>query len=161
MNSKMTPERARELRDEVKKGHARCHPQPFRPQPGTQKTRELRFCPREPGQAERALKLLEGLPDLGANPGRRANALCVCYDLREYTLQGLEHALIRQGFRLESGVFWRLQRAMLHFSEETQLRNMRMPERLLKKSHEVYSRAWDHHLHGDHDDTPADLRQER
>jgi hypothetical protein len=52
-------------------------------------------------------------------------------------------------------------RMMIAYAEETQLRNMRMPERLIKKSHEVYSRAWDHHLHGDHDDTPPDMRQDR
>jgi len=49
----------------------------------------------------------------------------------------------------------------VYFCEETQMRNMRVPERLIKKSHLVYSKAWEHHPHGDRDDTPAELRQDR
>ncbi|MBK6639418.1 MAG: hypothetical protein IPG34_18360 [Rhodocyclaceae bacterium] len=93
--------------------------------------------------------------------GPKPNSLSVMYDLRNYTLQGLERALIQQGFTLSDTLYLRLRRAVLYYSEETQLRNMRMPERLLKKSHEIYSRAWDKHPHGDHDDTPPDLRQDR
>ncbi len=171
----MSPEKARELRDEVRKGHPRCHPETLEklaPQPGTQKQREIRFVDNDaPGkgqgqgaaeQAARARVLLTGLEELTVAPGKHgAHTLTVCYDVRNYTLQGLEHALIRQGFALESGWYWRLTRAVLYFSEETQLRNMRSPERLLKKSHEVFSRAWDKHPHGDHDETPPELRQEK
>jgi len=35
---------------------------------------------------------------------------------------------------------------------------MRCPQRLIKQSHEVYVKAWGAHLHGDHDDTPQELR---
>ena len=33
-------------------------------------------------------------------------------------------------------------------------------ERLIKQSNEVYIQAWDHHVHGDHDDTPLELREQ-
>lgn len=161
MTGKMTPEKARELRDEVKKGHARHHPQAFAPDPGTLKQRELRFTARPAGQVARAGTLLQGLAGLEVASGPAAQSLSVRYDVRTYTLQGLERALIQQGFELDNSLLLRLKRTFQYYSEETQLRNMRSPERLLKKSHEIFSRAWDHHPHGDHDDTPPDLRQDR
>jgi hypothetical protein len=51
-------------------------------------------------------------------------------------------------------MYSKLMRTVVYFCEETQMRNMRVPERLIKKSHEVYSKAWEHHPHGDHDETP-------
>jgi hypothetical protein len=75
-------------------------------------------------------------------------------------LQSLETALIRQGFHLDNSIVHQLARAVIYFCEDTQLRNLRQPERLLKKSNEIYSRAWDQHPHGDHDDTPPELRRE-
>jgi hypothetical protein len=50
---------------------------------------------------------------------------------------------------------------VLYFCEDTQMRNLRQPERLIKKSNEIYVKAWQHHPHGDHDDTPAELRDYR
>jgi hypothetical protein len=85
----------------------------------------------------------------------------VVEETAKYTLAGLEKALVTQGFQLSGRLTHRVQRALIHFWEETQLRNMRMPERLLKKSNEVYVKAWEQHPHGDHDDTPTDLREER
>lgn len=161
MTGRMTPEKARELRDEVKKGHPRHHPQPFAPDPGTLKRRELCFAARPHDQVARAGRLLQGLEGLEVASGPTPRRLSICYDVRNYTLQGLERALIQQGFELEGGLFFRLKRTLQYYAEETQLRNMRGPERLLKKSHEIFSRAWDHHPHGDHDDTPPDLRQNR
>ena len=38
---------------------------------------------------------------------------------------------------------------------------MRMPQRLIKKSNEIYVKAWEHHAHGDHDDTPLELREDK
>ena len=70
-------------------------------------------------------------------------------------------ALVRQGFHLDNSMYSKLMRTVVYFCEETQMRNMRVPERLIKKSHEVYSKAWEHHPHGDHDETPPELRQER
>jgi hypothetical protein len=50
-------------------------------------------------------------------------------------------------------------RALIVFSEETELDNLQQPERLIKKSNEVYIKAYEHHPHGDHDDTPPDVRE--
>lgn len=155
---KMTPEKARALRDEAR-GHARLPM--FDPHPGSGKHREIHFDHARPEQLEQARLMLSDLPGLSVEPGHAAHALSVTYDITEYTLQGLETALIRQGFHLDNSIVHQLGRAVIYFCEDTQLRNLRQPERLIKKSHEVYSKVWEHHPHGDHDDTPVDLRDER
>ena len=157
MNGKMTPEKARELRD----GHVRCKPAPFSPQPGTLKHRELHFDAVRPGQVEEVRRLLSGLGGMEIADGRTPHSLSIWYELGDYNFKGLEAALTRQGFHLDNGLYFKLLRALVYYCEETQLRNMRVPERLIKKSHEVYSKAWDHHLHGDHDETPPELRLDR
>ncbi|MCK9284950.1 MAG: hypothetical protein M0P39_11780 [Rhodocyclaceae bacterium] len=155
---KMSVEKARQLRD-LERGLDRSGLQD--PHPGEMKQREIRFDHARPEQVEEARLLLAGLEGLSVDPGHHHDALTVHYDIREYTLQGLETALIRQGFHLDNSLVTQLSRAIVYFCEDTQLRNMRQPERLIKKSNEIYSKAWDQHLHGDHDDTPADLREER
>ncbi len=155
---RMTVEKARHLRDAIR---GRDHAHLEDPHPGELKQREIRFDHARPEQVEDARLLLSGLKGLDVDLGHHDYSLTVYYDIREYTLQGLETGLVRQGFHLDHSVVVQLSRAIVYFCEETQLRNMRQPERLIKKSNEIYSKAWDHHLHGDHDDTPADLREER
>ncbi len=152
----MNPEKARELRD----GKSRQRASPFSPQPGTRKHRELRFNPQHPEEVAEAHKLLAGLDGMDIEAGLTAHSLSIWYDVNDYTLEGLEAALKRQGFHLDNGVFNKISSALAHFCEETQLRNMHGPQRLLKKSHDIYSKAWDQHAHGDHDETPPDLRKD-
>lgn len=154
----MDVQSARHLRDK-ERGLKRPHT--LAPQPGTRKHRELRFSPLHPGQVEQAFVLLAGLDGLAVAPGTAGNGISVWYEITDYTMRGLEAALIDQGFHLENSIKCKLVRALVYFVEDTQLRNMRQPERLLKKSHEVYSKAWDNHPHGDRDDTPRELRQDK
>ena len=93
--------------------------------------------------------------------GELADRLLVQYDLYDHTLHGIESMLIRAGYALHNSPFHRLLRALTHFAEETEVRNLHGPQRLIKKQQDIYSKAWDHHPHGDHDDTPADLRAEK
>lgn len=154
----MNPERARKLRDEVR--HRSHRHQGLARQFGSDKRRLLRFDERRPDQAEQVRQLLEGMEGLKV-ASLDGNSLRIEYDLTEYTLEGLEKALASQGFQLQGALLHRMRRALIYFWEETQLRNMRVPQRLIKKSNEVYVKAWEQHPHGDHDDTPADLREER
>lgn len=151
----MNPERARQLRDETR-GIARPHPLAW--QLGTKKQREIRFCRLKLAQVQEAHALLATLPRLEVAPGSQPNTLWVTYEITDYTLEGLERLLEDKGFHLENTLFAKLLRALVYFSEETQRRNLAQPERLIKQSHEVYSKAWEHHPHGDHDDTPPELR---
>jgi hypothetical protein len=153
----MDVERARLLRDKERGLH---RPHPLIPQSGTRKHRELRFNKLRDWQVAQAMELLAKLDCLDVAPGTLPNSVSVWYEITDYTMEGLETALINQGFHLENTLYCKLIRAIVYYSESTQLRNMRQPERLLKKSHEVYSKAWDHHPHGDHDDTPPELRRD-
>lgn len=127
------------------------------PRPGSAKERVIRFA--RAGQVEQASLLLAGLEGLKVGPA--ANGLTVHYDIADYTLEGIEKALVSQGFKLETSLYSKIRRTLVYFCEETELRNMRMPERLIKKSNEIYVKAWEHHPHGDHDDTPLELREDK
>ncbi|MBL8484524.1 MAG: hypothetical protein JNJ60_20180 [Rhodocyclaceae bacterium] len=129
------------------------------PQPGVSKHRELRFNPTPPGQIERARRLLEMLEGFTVAAGANPHSLLIAYDVTHYTFQGVERALQDQGFHLDNSLYMKFLRALVYFCESTQLRNLRQPERLIKNSHQVYVQAWEQHRHGDHDDTPPELRE--
>lgn len=132
---------------------------PFARQPGTTKHRELRFSKFPPDQAVKAFALLSGMEGLDVEASTRQHTILVRYDVTDYTFQGLESALEDQGFHLDNTLYSKILRAIVYYCEDTQLCNLRSPERLLKNSNEVYVKAWDHHLHGDHDETPPELRE--
>jgi hypothetical protein len=155
---RLNPEQARLIRDK-ERGLSRPHP--LLPQTGTRKHREIRFSKLPPGQIERAQSMLALLSGIEVAAGLLPTTISVWYEVEDHTMQGLEAALRQEGFHLENTLIAKLIRALVYYSEETQLRNMHGPQRLLKKSHEVYSKAWDHHPHGDHDDTPPELRVDR
>ncbi|SMB24008.1 conserved protein of unknown function [Sterolibacterium denitrificans] len=154
----MNPEQARKLRDAVR--HRSHRDQGLVHQYDSAKTRLLRFDALLAEQTEQVRQLLDGIDGLEVVTVA-PNCLRVSYNLTEYTLKGLEKALISQGFRFQGSRYRKLERALIHFWEETQLRNMRVPQRLIKKSNEVYVKAWEQHPHGDRDDTPVELREER
>ena len=151
---KMSPERARALRDAGRERRAA-----FVPQPGTRKHREIRFSALRPGQVEQARAMLGIISGLEVESGLLPTSLSIWYEITEHSLQGLETALTDKGFHLDNSLYAKLVRAIVYFCEDTQLRNLRQPERLIKKSNEVYVKAWEHHPHGDHDDTPPELRE--
>jgi len=153
----MNPERARHLRDQERGMH---RPHPLAPQAGTRKHREIRFCKLKQTQlVADALALLATLPRLEVAPGTLPNGVSVWYEISDHCMEGLEKLLEDRGFHLENTLYCKLIRALVYFTEETQRRNMVQPERLIKKSHEVYSQAWEHHPHGDKDETPPELRE--
>ena len=131
------------------------------PAPGTGivKERDIRFKTMPPGQVERAWEALRVLKDLHVE--RTDDPLClhVRYSVLDYSLETLEDAMRDAGYALDNALYTKLVRALVYFCEETQRHNLVSPERLIKQSHEVYIQAWDHQVHGDHDDTPLDLRE--
>lgn len=131
------------------------------PAPGTGivKQRELRFKTLPPGQVERAWRALRMLKDLQVERGARETGLIVRYSVLDYTLEALEDGLRNAGFVLDNTLYMKLVRALVYFSEETQRHNLMSPERLIKQSNKVYIQAWAHQVHGDHDDTPLELRE--
>ncbi|MBD5802054.1 hypothetical protein AZOA_14800 [Azoarcus sp. Aa7] len=127
---------------------------------GLFKEREIRFSEYPPRQAEQALRSLRLLKGLHAAPhGERLHSIIVSYSVLELSLEVLEDALRDAGFHLDNSLYVKLTRAVVYFCEETQRHNVESPERLLKKSNEVYVKVYEHHLHGDHDDTPPEFRE--
>lgn len=152
----MNPERARLLRDQERGLH---RPHALAPQAGTRKHREIRLCKLKHWQIPDAFALLSSLPGLEVAPGDQPNGISVWYEVTDHCMEALEKLLTDRGFHLDSTLYCKLVRALVYFAEETQRRNLGQPERLIKKSHDVYSKAWDNHPHGDHDETPAELRE--
>ena len=119
------------------------------------KTRELAFNLTPPGQAERALRLLEGLEGLSVSP-LAERVLQVRYHLCEYTLEGLESALTAQGFHLDGSVLWRIKRALAYYCEGVQRRNVAANPPDIKS--QAFIQTYEQHLHGDRDETPEEWR---
>jgi hypothetical protein len=130
-------------------------------QTGNRKEREIRFAKLPPGQLERAMGYLASLPNLEVAPVSGRHALHVAYELAEYSLEELENALRNGGFHLGNNLYSKITRALIYYCEETQLHTMESPQRLIKKSNEAYVQAWTHHPHGDHDETPMELRHDK
>ncbi len=128
----------------------------------TMKHRLLVFSADPPGQAERALELLKGLDNFAVEHGEQPDTLYVSYNLRDYSFAGLERALHKEGFRLDDSALSELRRKLIHYSEEVEYHNLNTPTPGdLAKSHEreIFARVYEHHLHGDHDDTPSEWRE--
>ncbi len=136
----------------------RNHEHPV-PGTGVHKEREIRFAAMPPGQTARALAALRMLKGLIVSEADRPQALVVRYSVLDYSLEAIEDALRDAGFHLDNTLYSKLVRALVYFCEETQRHNLESPERLIKKSNEVYIKVYDQHPHGDHDDTPVELRE--
>jgi len=142
---------ARDLAGRPRAAHPRLEP----------KRREVRCSKLPDGQADRAHRWLGEWNRLESARGPHPRGVSVRYLLTDYTLEGIEERLQARGFHLDNTLYSKLVRALVAFSEQTQLRNLQTPERLLKQSNEVYVQAWEHHPHGDRDEMPPELREYR
>ncbi len=128
----------------------------------TDKQRELLFSDDPPGQTERAYELLSGLEGLKVERGSQPNSLLVSYSLVDYSLDGLEQALLKEGFHFDDGVFQQIGKKLIHYCEDVQYHNLNTPEHKTKsREREIFVKVYDHHPHGDHDDTPQELRENK
>lgn len=120
------------------------------------KTREIFFHAPPEGQAEKAHRLLHELDGIVAHVSR-PNVLCVRYSVRDFTLEGLESALAAQGFHLDNSILTKIKRALARFCENVQRENLaaNVPD---AKSQKVFVKVYEHHMHGDRDETPEEWR---
>jgi len=125
---------------------------------GQQGRCELRLA--EPSEEifEKALSLLSEQAGLCATC-TASGCLRLEYQLSCCSLRSIEELLEQHEIALEDSVVARMKRSLTHFREDTQIRNAVSPQRLIKQSNQVYVRAYEHHSHGDHDDTPTELRE--
>ena len=122
-----------------------------------EKTREIVFHSMPAGQAEHALKLLDGLDGLKVALGADRNRVLVHYHICEYTLESLETAIASQGFHLDNRLLSKLKRALAYFCESVQRSNVEANEPDIKSQH-AFIKVYERHLHGDCDETPEEWR---
>ncbi|MCE1244705.1 hypothetical protein [Oryzomicrobium sp.] len=127
--------------------------------PDLTKKREILFAKFPPGQVPEAADHLARQPNLSATPLLPQRSVAVRYQLTDHTLKGLEADLTDRGFHLDNTLYSKLVRALVYYVEDTQLHNLGVPEKRLKRAHEAYVHAWEQHPHGDHDDTPPEWRE--
>ena len=124
------------------------------------KNREILFARFPPGQVPEATYDLRRIEDVDVQPKFEKRAVGVSYDVSVHTLRELDEHLIDRGYHLDNTLMSKLTRALVYYVEDTQLHNMGAPEKRLKRSsQEAYVKAWEHHPHGDHDDTPPEWRE--
>lgn len=128
--------------------------------PDLKKRRDILFAKFPPGQVPEAADDLRHLDEVEVEPKYERRAVGVAYELTQHTLQELEDQLVDKGYHLDNTLMSKLVRAFVHYVEETQLHNLDAPEKRLKRtSQQAYIQAWEHHPHGDHDDTPPEWRE--
>lgn len=124
------------------------------------KKREILFSKFPPGQVPEAADDLQRLEDVEVRAKFEDRTLGVAYDLQQHTLRELDEHLVDKGYHLDNTLFTKLTRALIYYIEDTQLHNIDAPETRLKRApQEAYVKAWEHHPHGDHDDTPPEWRE--
>jgi len=124
-----------------------------------EKQREIVFSAEPAGQLCRAYKLLSGLPECKIEYGEAPNTLRVTYNLRDYTLSGLEDGMTKEGFQLDHSPLYSIGRKVIYYCEDTACHNLEIPVQSTKEfQREVFVKAYDHEPHGDHDDTPPEFR---
>jgi len=121
---------------------------------------DLYFADEPAGQIDRAYGLLGGLDKLRVEKGSEPNKLRISYSLRDYALEGLESALKNAGFCFKENLLDKLGKQLIFYCEDVQYHNLNTPEHLTKaNTPEVFAKLYENHPHGDHDDTPKELRE--
>ena len=91
------------------------------------KQRDIVFDAESSDQIKRAYLLLSGLPDCKVEYGDVSNSLRVAYNLRNYTLEGLENGLIKEGFKLDHSPLHNIGRKVIYYCEDTICHNLDIP----------------------------------
>ena len=121
---------------------------------------DLFFAEEPAGQLERAFSLLSGLEKMRVEKSAEPNRLHISYSLREYSLEGLESALKKAGFCFKENLLNKLSKQVIFYCEDVQYHNLNTPEHLTKSNTPVvFAKLYENHPHGDHDDTPKELRE--
>ncbi len=121
------------------------------------KKREIHFSPLPCGQAARAMESLAEMEGVEVELSGQ-DMVSVSYRLPRHRLETLEEALVDQGFHLDNSLLQKIVRALVHYVEEVQCQNLHEPARM-QKNMEIFVKVYEHHPHGDHDETPEEWRE--
>lgn len=124
--------------------------------------RDIVFHPFPPEQTVQAARFLNSMAGVEAQVFLAENRLVVSYDMRDYSLRELETRLSDAGFHIENTLLHKIKRALIYYCEEIEQYNRSMPVKNTKANNTapIYVKIYDEHLHGDHDDTPEELRRD-
>jgi hypothetical protein len=121
-----------------------------------QKERLLEFADDPADQVDRAYSLLSELNKFHVEKNHSGKALLIKYSVENYSLEGLERALINEGFSFRYSLLGRMKQTLIHYCEDVQYHNLKSAEpRTKNNSQEVFVKAYEQHQHGDHDNTRA------
>ncbi|MFC3534059.1 hypothetical protein ACFOLG_17980 [Vogesella facilis] len=124
----------------------------------TRKCRTLHLADTQ--QVERAAVFLRQQFGLQVLALPQLSRLVLHYELPQHSLAQLLPALAAAGFRLADSWWQRAYCRLIGYSEAVQLDNLECPDGAAR-TRELYCRLYQQHPHGDHDDTPDELRLER
>ena len=125
-----------------------------------EKERLLVFSEEPANQLFPAYMLLIGLDNFQVEMGPLPRSLLIRYSVQHYSLEALEKALTREGFRLKTSLIGKIKKHLIHYCEDVQYHNLKTPEpRTKNNSQEIFVKIYDNHPHGNHDDTPKELRE--
>ena len=123
---------------------------------------DLFFAADPAGQIELAYTLLSGMDNMRVEKGSAPNSLRISYSLLDYSLEGLEAALKKAGFCFKENLLNKLSKQIIYYSEDVQYHNLNTPAHLTKgNAPVVFAKLYENHPHGDHDDTPKELRENK
>ncbi|STQ89109.1 hypothetical protein [Iodobacter fluviatilis] len=118
----------------------------------------IQLYPLPPDQALHAVLFLNSLEGVIAHDSDHKHCISVLYHLPQYRLLWLENQLKQAGFHLDESILSKIKRALVHYCEDIACSNLEIPEHNVK-SRDVYVKVWEKHPHGDHDETPEELRR--
>ena len=125
-----------------------------------EKRRELLFAAEPADQVSRALTILNGLPGLKSIRSDKPCTLEISYNLRDYTLAGLEHALEQEGFKLDHSFLHQMGRNIIYYCEDTGRHNMEIRSHVTKKNEkDVFVEVSGQHTHNENAGIPPELRE--
>ncbi|TCP15558.1 hypothetical protein EV683_10185 [Crenobacter luteus] len=111
--------------------------------------------------AAAAAALLNSLPGVAASPEADGQRLRLRYRLPEHTLGELLGQLEAAGFRPDDSLLQQARLTLAAYREDVQLHNLETPP-VETKPRDAYSVVYQHHPHGDADDTtPEESRHYR
>ncbi len=126
--------------------------------PDCRKCRTLHLA--DPQQVEGASLFLREHFGMQVLPLPHLSRLILVYDLPHQQLGHILACLQQAGIQLADNWWLRMHQRLICYSEEVQLDNMGCHV-CATKGREVYCQLYQQHPHGDHDDTPEELRLER
>jgi hypothetical protein len=123
--------------------------------------RDISFCVLHPdeNQAGTASALLEGLDGIDHVAHSNDHQITVYYSLDSVTLEAIEALLADRGFHLDNSLLQRMRRALIHYTEENQRRNLGCGRGESNCASKLFVKQYQQREHGCKDARPSHWRR--